>query len=436
MVASATESVRGAILALVTSQTLDSEPACPPAAVPAIGSTALADTSPTSSAGPISAGLTGPDLAVRQVPFGDVPRATWDALASLTPAATPFSHWAFQRAWWDAYGAGAHDQTLLVERAGAPAGSAPVAIVPLMHRHEVEPTDDEARSTIRHGGDPTLTPVPPTAKAIFFGASYHADYATVLTAPEDLPAVARALVVHLSDPVGASESHPVPWDAVDLRRLRCADPAADALDIAFSEAAPSRGWTVVREQEDVCPVVTVPEGVDFEGYLDTLEKKSRHEIRRKMRRAEAVGEVVLTGSVDPLADLDAFIDLHQRKWGDLGLFPPTPGGAASRVFIRRLFEEFGADGPVRLSFLTVGGRRVAAGIHIDDGESYLYYNAGVDPDARELSPGVIMVARYVAAAIAAGRRRLDFLRGNESYKYEWGAVHEPIQRILVRRSGS
>ena len=104
------------------------------------------------------------------------------------------------------------------------------------------------------------------------------------------------------------------------------------------------------------------------------------------------------------------------------------------MFIRRLFEEFGPEGPVRLSFLTVGERRIAAGIHVDDGHSFSYYNAGVDPDARDLSPGVIMVARYLAAAIAADRRRLDFLRGNESYKYEWGAVDEPIQRILVRRT--
>ena len=59
--------------------------------------------------------------------------------------------------------------------------------------------------------------------------------------------------------------------------------------------------------------------------------------------------------------------------------------------------------------------------------------AGVDPDARDLSPGVLMVYAYVARALAAGKRRLDFLRGDESYKYEWGAVDEPIQRLLVRR---
>jgi CelD/BcsL family acetyltransferase involved in cellulose biosynthesis len=45
-----------------------------------------------------------------------------------------------------------------------------------------------------------------------------------------------------------------------------------------------------------------------------------------------------------------------------------------------------------------------------------------------------MVAKLVERALAEGRRRLDFLRGDEAYKYEWGAVDEPIQRLLVRRT--
>jgi hypothetical protein len=31
---------------------------------------------------------------------------------------------------------------------------------------------------------------------------------------------------------------------------------------------------------------------------------------------------------------------------------------------------------------------------------------------------------------------MDFLRGDEPYKYAWGAADEPIQRILVRRTGN
>ncbi len=44
-----------------------------------------------------------------------------------------------------------------------------------------------------------------------------------------------------------------------------------------------------------------------------------------------------------------------------------------------------------------------------------------------------MIHAYVSRALAAGKRRMDFLRGDEPYKYEWGAVDEPIQRLLLRR---
>ncbi len=395
----------------MTSPALIAEPACP---------------GPAESASIATAN--SPRFRVQRSAIADITPQTWDALAARSPWATPFSGWAFQRAWWDAYGENAHEETLLIVAADAPPGAEPVAIVPLMHRREVEPTDAETHTTMRHGADVELTPVPPTATAVFFGASYHADYATVLAAPADLPAVAEAVADHLVD-TGLRR----PWDVIDLRRLRCGDPAADALATAFGAREIAEGWTLNVEREDVCPVIELPVGADMDGYLSALGKKERHEIRRKVRRAEAVGEIRLDDSPDPLADIEAFIDLHQKRWGADGLFPDTPGGAQSRVFFRRLFELHGPDGPLRLTFLTVGGRRIAAGIHFETEDGYFYYNAGVDPDARDLSPGVVMVHAYVARALADGKRRLDFLRGNEPYKYEWGAVDEPIQRLLVRR---
>ena len=42
----------------------------------------------------------------------------------------------------------------------------------------------------------------------------------------------------------------------------------------------------------------------------------------------------------------------------------------------------------------------------------------------------------VRRAIELGKCRVDLLRGDEPYKYEWGAIDEPIQRILVRRTES
>jgi CelD/BcsL family acetyltransferase involved in cellulose biosynthesis len=369
---------------------------------------------------------TGAQLVAVRRPFGEIPGEAWDALVDVTPWATPFSRHCVQRAWWDGYGATAHDQTLVVVDPGAPEKL--VGIVPLMHRHELEPGDLAARTTLRHQPGSELRPVPASATAVFFGASYHADYATVLAAPQDLHSVCEAAVEVLAAQDASA------WDVVDLRRLRAGDPATDALAKAFEWAAPRAGWVVTREQEDVCPIVTLTPGSDYEAYLGTLDKKERHEIRRKVRRAEAAGEVKLESSANPLADLEAFIDLHQKRWGAEGLFPPTEGGAASRRFFAELFENCAQSGIMDLSFLTVGGRRIAAGVTFDDGEAVYYYNAGVEPEARELSPGVVMVACFIQRAIELGRTRLDFLRGNEPYKYEWGAVDSPIERLLVQRT--
>jgi CelD/BcsL family acetyltransferase involved in cellulose biosynthesis len=375
-------------------------------------------------------------LVARRTTVDAVDRTAWDALAARNPWATPFARWAFHRAWWDGYGANAHDETVLVVDPAAEARGedALVAIVPLMHRHGVEPTDAILHTALRKETDETVTPLVPTAKVVFFGASYHADYATILADPADLPDVVDALVDLLATAAGPHEAHPEPWDAVDLRRLRDGDPALEALRGAFARRAEAAGWDIRVEVEDVCPVADLPAGSDLDGFFATLGKKERHEIRRKVRRAEAAGTVELVRSADPGADLDAFIDLHQKRWGADGLFPPTEGGAMSRRFIARLFDLCAPESLLDLRFLEVDGRRIAAGVSFEDDAAVYYYNAGVDPEARDLSPGVVMVERYVRDALSRGKARLDFLRGDEPYKYEWGAVDSPIRRLLVART--
>ena len=82
----------------MTAPTLDAEPACPEAVE-------APDPAPTAATRALRA---------ERRPFADIPRATWDDLVRRTPSATPFADWAFHRAWWDAYGANAHEETLVV----------------------------------------------------------------------------------------------------------------------------------------------------------------------------------------------------------------------------------------------------------------------------------------------------------------------------------
>ena len=265
--------------------------------------------------------------------FRDIPRAAWDRLLARTPTATPFSRWTLHAAWWDAYGATSHEQYLVCVPAAAAASpladpDAIVGIVPLMHRHVVEPDDAATHTALRRRHE-AGTDLRPDAKAVFMAASYHADYATILADPADLPAVADALVANLaSAPDPGHGSVPRPWDVVDLRRWRHDDPALPIVEDAFRAAAPANGWEVRRELEDVCPVATLPAGGTWDDYLATLDKKARHEIRRKIRRAEAAGEVRFSLAPLDAETVDRFIALHQARWGTDGLFPDTEGGAA------------------------------------------------------------------------------------------------------------
>lgn len=372
-------------------------------------------------------------LQARPVAFADIPRATWDRLLARMHSPTPFSRWTFHRAWWDAYGAGAHEQYLVCVPTSHAIGidwSAARAIVPLMHRHEVEPQDAASHTSVRPH-EPTTTPVPGEAKAVFFGASYHADYASVLADPADLPAAALATARALAQTPDSAHGS-TPWDVVDLRRLRPTDPALTALESALSAQS---GWRVVREQEDVCPVVSSVSG-DWDEFLASLDKKARHEIRRKLRRAEAVGPLTIEIEPPTTAAVDAFIALHRMRFGEDGLFPNNQGGERSRHFVHRLAElerNEAGGGQLHVALVRCGTRLIFAALAFDDGMTVFLYNAGMDPSAAETSPGISGTALYFQDRLAAGRRRFDYLRGNERYKYEWGAIDEPIERLLVTR---
>ena len=274
--------------------------------------------------------------------FDDIPRATWDACAPRNPWATPFSRWAFHRAWWDAYGANAHEETLVVVAGGRAGRRDPIAIVPLMHRHEVEPADVELTHTkIRHGDGPRADAGPADARRrVFFGASYHADYATLLPRRPTCPPSPTALADYLR--VRRRPGHPRRGTSSTCAGCAAATRPPTRSPRRSARARWPRAGRSTSSARTSARSSTLPEGADIDDYLATLGKKERHEIRRKVRRAEAVGEVALDDSTDPLADLERSSTSTRSAGASTACSRDTPGGDQSRVFVRRLFELFGA----------------------------------------------------------------------------------------------
>ena len=92
------------------------------------------------------------------------------------------------------------------------------------------------------------------------------------------------------------------WSAIDWYNLPDTSPTLAALK-AESER---RGWTY--HEEIYRPTPRIPLNGSFDEYLSRLDKKQRHEIRRKMRRAAEVGPKSVFTMVDKNADIETELD--------------------------------------------------------------------------------------------------------------------------------
>ena len=90
-------------------------------------------------------------------------------------------------------------------------------------------------------------------------------------------------------------------------------------------------------------------------------------------------------------------------------------------------------GWLQLAFLEVGGQKAAAYLNFDFNNQVWVYNSGLDFSFRELSPGWVLLGYLLKWANENQRSEFDFLRGNEDYKYRFGAVDRYIVRAVVRR---
>jgi CelD/BcsL family acetyltransferase involved in cellulose biosynthesis len=57
------------------------------------------------------------------------------------------------------------------------------------------------------------------------------------------------------------------------------------------------------------------------------------------------------------------------------------------------------------------------------------YNSGFNPEYTHVSPGVVTIALDIKSAIEEGKKFYDFLRGDEEYKFRFGAHKRYTMRL-------
>ena len=327
--------------------------------------------------------------------FSEFEQTAWNALVEQSIADTPFSRYEYLSEWWKTLGGGEWKDAGLV-LVSASENDQLIGIAPLF--------------IAEYEGQQVL---------LLIGSIEISDYLDLIVHKQDLPRFLSKLIDFLAS------SSTDNWRAFDWYNLPDDSPTLAALK---TESA-TRGWNY--HEEIYRPTPRIALNGDFEEYLSRVEKKQRHEIRRKMRRAEESGRVRFT-VVDKDADIGPELEIFFH------LMTQDPGKAqflheVMRDQISKSIRIAHDQGYLWLAFLEVDGVKAAASLNFDYKNKLWGYNSGVSREHMELSPGWVLMAHVIQWCCENGRTEFDFMRGDEDYKYRFGGVDRYVMRAKVTK---
>ncbi len=212
-----------------------------------------------------------------------------------------------------------------------------------------------------------------------------------------------------------------------LVSLRESSPTLEMLP----DMARKLGYTVEVEEEDVTSGIGLPG--TWDEYLGLLNKKDRHELRRKIRRMDSQTDWKWYSVTDPAEVkecLGEFIKLMRQSRADKDEFM-TP---ERERFFYNITQRMSELGLLQLYFLEMDGTTVATSLCFDYEGSRLLYNSGYDPEYAYYSVGLLLNAMCLKDAIERGLTYFDFLRGPEPYKAHLGGQQRNLYQMVVTKS--
>lgn len=211
------------------------------------------------------------------------------------------------------------------------------------------------------------------------------------------------------------------WDVCEFQQI----PAGSIL---LQASIPER-WRSETKPQTVCPVLSLPTNIDdLSGCIPSDTIKKLHYYRRRAARAGRV-QIEIADRDNFKVFFDAFLELHSLRW-NARQQPGVLGEATVRQFHHDAASRLLELTRLRLYALLLDDRIVAALYCFSDNRRVAYYLGGFDPATAPLSPGHLLIGHAIEEAVREGATEFDFLSGNESYKYQWGAK----DRLNYRRT--
>jgi len=319
----------------------------------------------------------------------------WNNLLKWSKMDTIFLTWQWQKTWWEFLGQEAQLYIVTVREGEKLIGLAPLYALP----------SNKGPKALR-----------------LIGGVEVSDYLDLIVGSGREETVYRALWEFLI------QKCDYPWEIIDLHNLPATSLTRTSLSIL---ARKTKGVQVAMEVEDVCPVINLPSS--WEEYLSLLSRKQRHELRRKIRKANREAMVrwyYVQDEKSVQTEMKDFVELHRRSSGQKTDFMDQRMHNFFQAMARVTFQQ----GWSRLSFLLLDEIKTAAMLCFDYNNSILVYNSGYNPQLYpSLSTGTVLLAYCIQDAIHKGRRTFDFLRGGEEYKYRLGGQDTKVYHLTISR---
>ncbi|NUQ60041.1 MAG: GNAT family N-acetyltransferase [Anaerolineales bacterium] len=324
--------------------------------------------------------------------FDQINAGEWNGLLKESVSDTPFSRHEYQKLWWERRGGGEWKDARLVLIA-ARENEKLIGIAPLF--------------IAEYENRPAL---------LLNGSIEISDYLDLIVRADDHSRFLSGLLDFLASSPALS------WSRLDWYNLPDDSPTLAALK---AESA-TRGWT--HREEIYRPTPRIALNGSFDDYLSRIEKKQRHEIRRKMRRAAEsdlnVRFVLVERSADIEPELNAFFDLMTHDPGKAQFLHP-----AMREQMTDILRAAHNEGYLWLGFLEIDGVKTAASLNFDYNGKLWGYNSGVSRAHMELSPGWVLLGHTIQWCCENNRHEFDFMRGDEEYKYRFGGANRFVMRV-------
>lgn len=326
-----------------------------------------------------------------QITVFDALRSEWNTLVQRSTSNRIFSTWEWKSVWWQAYHPGALWIIACRSDDGHLLGVAPWFIAESKERGRVVST---------------------------IGCKEVTDYLDLIVDQDHVDEVLAEFARFLRD---SAEQ----FDHIEFCNIPENSISFQQLEPALKEV----GFMTTMTLEDVCPMIELP--ATWDEYLTMLDKKNRHELRRKMRRSQGVNTnidwYIVDSSYNVEQELEEFLRMMAASSPDKAVFLEDPQNV---TFFKSIVPVLYQQGWIQLNFLTVDGNRAAAYLNFDyNGHIYVYNSGLLADEYGHLSPGIMLLAHNIRHAIETKHQVFDFLQGDEVYKYRMGGQDTHVYNL-------